>query len=56
MGRTARWSLLIKQLDFEIIIHRAGTSNSNADALSCRHYGTCSLNALSSAWLQIDQI
>ena len=54
-GRIARWSLLIQQFDFEII-HRAGVANGNADALSRRPYGTCSLNALSSAGLQTDQI
>ena len=54
-GRIARWSLLIQQFDFEII-HRAGISNGNADALSRRPYGTCSLNALSSAGLRADQI
>lgn len=54
-GRIARWSLLIQQFDFEII-HRPGISNGNADALSRRPYGTCSLNALSSAGLQTDQI
>lgn len=54
-GRIARWSLLIQQFDFEII-HRAGVSNGNADGLSRRPYGTCSLNALSSAGLQVDQI
>ena len=32
------------------------TSNGNADALSCRPYGTCSLNALSSAGLQTHQV
>ena len=54
-GRLARWSLLIQQFDFEII-HRAGISNGNADALSRRPYGTCSLNALASAGLQTHQI
>ena len=50
-GRLARWSLLIQQFDFEII-HTAGISNGNAEALSRRPYGTCSLNALSSTGLQ----
>ena len=54
-GRIARWSLLIQQFDFEII-HRVGVANGNADALSRRTYGTCSLNALSRASLQTDQI
>lgn len=34
-GRLARWALLLQQYDFEII-HRAGLSNGNADALSRR--------------------
>lgn len=54
-GRIACWSLLIQQFDFEII-HRPEISNGNADALSRRPYGTCSLNALSSAGLQTGQI
>ena len=36
-GRLARWSLQLQQYDFEII-HRAGSSNGNADALSRRSY------------------
>ena len=44
-GRLARWSLLLQQYDFEIK-HRAGKANANADALSRRHYGTCTLSAL----------
>ena len=36
-GRLARWSLQLQQYDFDII-HRAGTLNGNADALSRRHY------------------
>eukprot|EP00794_Sanderia_malayensis_P010600 gene10600-biopygen7736 len=43
-GRLARWSLQLQQYDFEII-HRAGTANANADALSRRTY---SLDALTS--------
>eukprot|EP00794_Sanderia_malayensis_P014549 gene14549-16052_t len=43
-GRLARWSLQLQQYDFEII-HRAGTVNANADALSRRTY---SLDALTS--------
>lgn len=54
-GRIARWSLLIQQFDFEIL-HRPGTFNGNADGLSRRSYGKCSLNALSSVGLQLDQI
>ena len=54
-GRLARWSLLIQQFDFEII-HRPGKSNGNADALSRRSYGTCDLNAISSAGLQTERI
>ena len=44
-GRLARWSLLLQQYDFEIN-HRAGKANANADALSRRAYGTCTLSAL----------
>ena len=36
-GRLARWALQLQQYDFEII-HRAGTLNGNADALSRRSY------------------
>ena len=36
-GRLARWALLLQQYDFEII-HRAGQSDGNADALSRRPY------------------
>ena len=36
-GRLARWALQLQQYDFEII-HRAGTANGNADALSRRSY------------------
>jgi len=46
---------VIQQFDFQII-HRPGISSGNADALTRRPYGTCSLNALSSAGLQTDQI
>lgn len=34
-GRITRWSLLIQQLDFDII-HRVGVANGNTDALSHR--------------------
>lgn len=36
-GRLARWTMLIQQFDFDII-HRPGTANGNADALSRRSY------------------
>ena len=36
-SRLARWALQLQQYDFAII-HRAGTSNGNADALSRRSY------------------
>ena len=36
-GRLARWALQLQQYHFDII-HRAGTSNGNADALSRRSY------------------
>lgn len=54
-GWIAFRSLLIQQFGFDII-HRAGVANGNADALSRRPYGTCSLNALAHAGLQTDQI
>ena len=40
-GRLARWLLLIQQYDFDIV-HRSGTSNGNADALSRRPYSDIS--------------
>lgn len=54
-GRLARWSLLIQQYDFDII-HRAGKSNGNADALSRRTYGQTSLNAIATPGVQLAQI
>ena len=36
-GRLARWALQLQQYDFEIL-HRPGSSNGNADALSRRAY------------------
>ena len=49
--RIARWSLLIQQFDFNIV-NRPGKSHGNADGLSTRLYGTCTLNALESAGIQ----
>lgn len=54
-GRLARWTMLIQQFDFDIV-HRPGTKNGNADALSRRPYGTYSLNALESAGLQTQRV
>ena len=50
-GRLARWTMLIQQFDFDII-HRPGTANGNADALSRRSYDNCSLNAFDTAGFQ----
>ncbi|CAC5372486.1 Retrovirus-related Pol polyprotein from transposon 297,Retrovirus-related Pol polyprotein from transposon 17.6 [Mytilus coruscus] len=36
-GRLGRWSLFLQQYDFDIV-HRPGTQNKNADALSRRDY------------------
>ncbi len=44
-GRLPRWALQLQQHDFEII-HRSGSANANADALSRRTYP---VDALSSA-------
>ena len=54
-NRIARWTLLIQQFDFDIV-HRPGTSNGNADALSRRLYGTCSLNALEHVGVKTKEI
>ena len=48
-GRLARWALQLQQYDFQII-HRSGSSNGNADALSRRPYST-PVNSLSSEHL-----
>ena len=54
-NRIARWTLLIQQFDFDIV-HRPGTTNGNADALSRRLYGTCSLNALEHVGVKTKEI
>ena len=54
-GRLARWSMLIQNFDFDII-HRPGKANGNADALSRRPYGTCTINALDSPGVQARRI
>ncbi|CAC5384529.1 unnamed protein product [Mytilus coruscus] len=38
-GRLARWAMFLQSYDYEII-HKKGTANGNADALSRRPYGT----------------
>ena len=53
-ARLAPWALLLQQYDFEII-HRAGVSNGNADALSRRSYDPI-LAAIDSSGIQIDRI
>lgn len=53
-GRLARWALQLQQFDFEIV-HRAGKSNGNADALSRRSYDTI-LAAVDTTGVQTDQI
>ena len=53
-GRLARWALLIQQYDFEII-HRAGVSNGNVDALSRRSYDPV-LAAIDISGIQIDRV
>lgn len=54
-GRLARWSLLLQQFDFTIH-HRSGTSNGNADALSCRPYSALAVNALTTDGVQADVV
>ena len=56
-GKLARWSLTIQQYDFTIK-HRSGTSNGNANALSCRpHFPSISaITKLQSSGFQPDFI
>ena len=53
-GRLARWALLLQQYDF-VIIHRAGHSNGNADALSRRPYGPV-IATFDSSGVQIERV
>ena len=53
-GRLGRWALLLQQYDFEII-HRAGASNGNADALSRRPYESI-VAAVDSPGVQTDRV
>ena len=53
-GRLARWALLPQQYDFEII-HRAGVSSGNADALSRRSYDTI-VAAIDNPGVQVDRV
>ena len=55
-GRLARWALLIQQYDFTIV-YKAGTQNSDTDALSRRCYAmTPTLSAYDSAGVPVDRI
>ena len=53
-GRLARWALLLQQYDFDII-HRAGVSNGNADALSRRSCDTI-VAAIDNPGVQVDRV
>ena len=53
-GRLARWALLLQQYDFEII-HRAGVSNGNADALFRRSCDTI-VTAIDNPGVQVDRV
>ena len=53
-GRLARWALLLQQYDFEII-HRAGVSNGNADALFRRSCDTI-VAAIDNPGVQVDRV
>lgn len=63
MGQQARWLNTIKEFDFQIQ-HRAGTSHSNADALSRRPYPVQTVNRITDSreesrrpepWARVEQ-